>query len=281
MAENTAAAPAAAAPAASPDAPPKIPGARSDVQARINELSQQKAHFQQKAEKFGNELQALRQEMAQIRGQLSARPAEPPKPTAAPKTWEQASDDFLENARVHARQNDQSDVLDAVNRELSRREATRASETAVAKATKDMERKLLLRDIQQQIVTEFGPEAFDREGPLFQAADRYLREQQQIYGDEHAAQPHRLYDAFAHASLNTRVKSERQRLKELEQENQRLKDAVSLAEHGGIAPTNARPISDEVKEALKAGKPKEAARKLAITASLAQQVKNSLLPNRS
>jgi hypothetical protein len=55
---------------------------------------------------------------------------------------------------------------------------------------------------------------------------------------------------------------------------------ASLAERGGPAPSNARPLSDEVKERMKAGDMKGATRKLATVQALSRAIKNSMLPNR-
>lgn len=278
MAGEVSAAPKAAA-AGTGDAPPKIEGARNDVQARIAELSAQKAHFQQKATKFENELRSLRDEVATVKGQLSAQPATPQAPRGPAKTWGEMSEEQLDNARSYAREHEQPEVLDAVHSEITRREAEKARKAAVEESTQKMERKLLLRDIHQRIVDEYGPEAFDPEGEMYQRADRYLREQANLYGEASASEPHRLLDAFAHADRN-RVKGDRTRITELEQENLRLKEMATLAERGGPAPGNARPLSDEVKELVKAGELKKATRKLATTQALTRMVKNSLLPNR-
>lgn len=270
--------PGAQAPAAA--GPPKVPAARNDPQARIDELAAQKAHFQQKAQKFENEQQRLREELAALKGQLAAQ-APAPAPKGTPKTWGEMSDDQLEEARRYARTNDQPDVLDSIYEEKMNRAAERARKAAVEEAGRKGERAQLLRDVHSRILEDFGQEAFNPESPLYQGAERYLAEQRRIYGDASAGEPHRLYDAFAHSERNTRVLSERERLKALEQENQALKDRASLAERAGAIGSNARAIPDAVKEALKAGKTRDAIKATGTAQSIAAEIRRNLLPRRS
>jgi predicted nuclease with TOPRIM domain len=277
MPNETSAAPNAAAPAGQQgDARPPSP--RNNAQARIDEITKEKAEFQRRAEKYGNELRGLRDELAELKGQLAAQPAVPQAPKTA-RSWQEATDEQLESGRSYAREHENADMLDAIRDEQMSRVAKKAKHEAVEEAKKATDEKFLLREIHQRILDDFGPEALtDRESPLFQAADRYLQDQRRLYGDDVARRPHALYDAFAHAERNTKVRGERERLKELEQENLRLKEAVSLAERGGVAPSNARPLSDEVKERIKAGDQKGATRKLATVQALARAVKANMLP---
>lgn len=261
--------------------PPKIPNARQDVQARIDELAAQKAHFQEQAKKQKAELQQLREEMAFLKGQQEQGQRAPETPRKSPaRSWQEMSEDELENAKKYARENEQPALIDAAYREEARREAEKARAAAVEEATKRFQREQLLRDVHTRILEDFGREAFDRDGPLYQAADRYLAEVRRVEGDTSAGQPYRLYDAFAHAERATRTLGEREKLKALEQENQRLKEAASLAERGGAALSNARQMPDEAKEALKSGDRKAAIRRLGLTKNLAQSVKQDLLPPR-
>lgn len=270
----------APAPAPAAAAPPKVPGARNDPQARIDELSAQKAHFQKQAQKYGNELQALREEVANLKGQVTAAQP-PPAPRGVPKTWQEMSDDQLEEAKRYARQNEQPDVLDSIYEEKTRRAADAARRAAVEESDKRSQRAQLLRDVHSRILEDFGQEAFNPESPLYQGANGYLQEQRRLYGDASASEPHRLYDAFAHSERNTRVKSERERLAQLEQENQALKDRATLAERAGAIGSNARQVPDEVKDALKAGNRRAAVKATGTTQSIAAEIRRDLLRPRS
>jgi predicted metalloendopeptidase len=190
------------------------------------------------------------------------------------------SDDELDQAKTYARTNDAHEMLDAVYEERARRTADAARKQAVEEAGKSFEQKLLLRDIHQKILTDFGPEAFNDESELKQVASNYLRQQANLYG-EASINPHKLYDAYSFAERQTKVLSERSRLQELEQENRTLREQASLAERGGAAVGNARPLTDEVKDALKRGDRKRAVAGLAVARSLVSDVTRSLLPPRS
>lgn len=258
--------------------PPKVPGARSDSQARIDELAAQKAHFQKKFQDGERELLRMREEIANLRGRVEA--AVPQQPAAPPKTWADMNDAQLDEAKRWARQNDNADTLDSIYGEVARREAKRAADIAVEQSKKHYEQDQYVREVQAGILRDFGPDAFDEEQPLYQEADKIMSNLIAREGkDRVRSSPSFLRAAFLEAERKVRTSSERERLKTLEGEYASLKDRATLLERGGT-PSMAPPPNDAVKEALSRGDRKGAIKALLMTRNLKQQATGDALSQR-
>lgn len=260
--------------------PPKVPGSRTDAQARIDELAAQKAHFQRKAQAFEGELSSLREEVAELRGRMSASQTTSEPRGGAPNSWESLSDGELENTIRWARENDKPEAVDRAYAERSRREAKRAADEAFARSKDHYERENYVREVRAQVLKDFGPDAFSKDSELFQAAQQNMAAFVQRYGkDAVQSRPDYLYDSFLRAKHQLTSTPTAERIKQLEDENAALSQRATLLEQGnlhGFAP----PASDEVVERLKAKDTRGAIKGLKLFKSMTQHAQADALAKR-
>ena len=257
---------------------PKVPDARTNAQARIDELAAQKAHWQQKFKAAEGALNDTRERLARLEGRVDATPAAPHGKVGS---WTDMDDRQLDEAIGWSQENQSKEALAQAINEKIRRATERASKQSVQDSQKQFEQATYLRDVHTKIVTDFGPDAFDETSALYQAADRHMAAYVQRYGkDAVRDDPDKLYDAFLRAERQIRTPSERERLSKLEQENAALTQRASLLERGGAIGLAPKP-SDEVMERLKAHDTKGAIRALGLTRSMTADARRRMVAPRS
>jgi hypothetical protein len=246
---------------------------RTDSQARIDQLVRQKNELKRQLETEGSK---LREELAELRGKVSATAPAP----ANPKSWDQMSDDQLDSAGKWARDNDNGASLDAVYAERARREARKAADEAVIRTKREIAAEQAQRDTQASILRDFGPDAFDPESPLYQKADEFMGRIIRAHGKEHASTPMALRAAFLEAERATKTLSERDRSKSLEAENAALKERATLMERGGSPAGMASRPNDAVQAALAKNDKKGAIKALKFVQAMAGQARSDALKSR-
>lgn len=268
--------PSAPVPPAQGDAQKTDGNPRTDSQARINELYGLNKRNERLAQQMAQERDALKNEIAELRGRVSAQAP----PTTVPESWSEMNDKQLADAKRWARENDNGASLDAVYKEEARRLAAKAADEAVARAKREISAEQRAEQIKASILRDFGPDAFDQDSPLYQKADEFMGQVIRTHGRERAQDPLVLRTAFLEAERATKTLSERERNKALDEENRSMKERITLIERGGPPATMASQPNDAVKTALAAGDRKSAIKGLKFVQAMAGQAKADALKSR-
>ncbi len=257
--------------------PPKVPGSDRSYQARIDEIYGQANYYKR-------ELAQAKERLARLEGRAEATPPPAPTPsTRAPKSFTDMEDGQLDDAWNYASSDETKNpqLLNQILEEKVRRRVEAGYQKALTDGQKQIEKAQLLRDTNARILQDFGADAFDQESTLYQAAAEEMDEFLRLYGpDRVKSLPTLRYDAFLRAVHKTKTPADRERLEQLEAENQALHQRASVLERGGVIGAAPKP-SDEALDALKTGGPKAAIRRLRLTQSLVQDVqRRAVIPGR-
>lgn len=226
--------------------------------AELKGLVAEKNRFQDTITALSSENSVLKERLARLEERFQSIPQ--PKDDGLPKSLEDLSEGQLFEAFRGGITNGENPQFSYQALEERMRRMTKdAVNEALQRGQEHLQSQQTLAEVTNRILHAY-PDAKDPESALTKAAMPYLNELQQKYGkDVFQKTPHMLEAAYgnAHRDLSLR---DRDRLLQLEQENQRLKELTSL-EPGARAGT--RP-NDAVRESLEKGDVRSAIRSLGI-----------------
>lgn len=255
--------------------PPKVPGADTSYQKRIDELYGQANYYKREAAE-------MRERIARLEGRNEAEPAPEQRTRGTPRSFQEMEDGELSKAWDYALSDDTKNpqMLDQIVEERIRRRMEKMSSQVAKDTTKQIQQNQLLRDTNARILQDFGPEAFQDGTELREAALEFMAQYIERYGkDAVSKSPDYQYDAFLRAERKLKTLSDRERMTQLEQENKVLQTKASLLERGGAIGMASKP-SDKVTETLRAGGPnavRDSIKGLRLTQNLVNDVKGRLV----
>jgi hypothetical protein len=250
---------------------PASPGAPAEKEPAQQGGNQEAAfrRLQQKLRAGEAELQSLRERVAHMEGVNQAGQATAPAQATAPKGWGDLTDAQLDQAISHGISETKPEQVTAAMNEKIARATAKAAEAAKGVSTAEYRREQVKDSIRSSIDREFGPDATNEESPLFQAADRHYARFIAMHGKDAVIQnPEWTRQAFINADRELHA-GERDRLKTLEQEHEKLKRQMAL-EHGGVHP--GVPRSQESADALAKGDLRGAIRGLNLAKGLKAEI---------
>jgi len=232
--------------------PAATPGANAGQEPAKQGGNQEAAlrRLSQKAKAFEAENLELRERLARLEGRLESGQPTAPTQATAPKGWGDLSDAQLDQAIAHGTSEGKPETVTAAINEKIARATKAAAEAARGVSTAEYKRERHIESVRDAISREFGPDATNEDSELFRAADRHYSRFIATEGkDKVLSTPEFSRQAFIMADRELHA-GERDRLKELAQENEKLKRQMML-ERGGVHP--GVPRSQESADALARG----------------------------
>lgn len=238
---------------------------RPDAEARIAALTRERNNFKALMEQNANEVRQIREQFAELRGQMSASGSSS-KPI---RSWDEVPDSDIPKALKVGLdpENPNPDAVYNAMSEMVRRELRSFKDEVLTQGRKEYQHSNLAQQVESEILQRFGEDARDTTSPLFERASAYAQQFKQRYGDDVLDRhPDMALDAFARAKLDLSG-DQSDRVRQLEAELERRK-AMGSMEPGS---RSVAPQSDEVREALKNRDPKAAIRALGTVQSFTRR----------
>lgn len=240
---------------ATPAAPPSP--ARGNVQTGAGEPAKPAgnqdaafARIKQREAAREREILSLREEVAELRGRVSAPTPAAPAVNDSPASWEQMTDSQLSQAHRIAMEENNAAAIDAVVNERVRRGVEKRAKAMQGEIVQGLEQRRVEERVTQKIVNEFGADALNQDSDLYGLALKHYQGFIRSYGKDHVlATPDLRWMAVsqAHAELHA---DERVQNADARKELDALRRQQALERGGGGRGASRSP---ESVEALKRG----------------------------
>lgn len=240
---------------ASPAAPPSptrgnVPTSASEPAKPAGNQDAAFARIKQREAARERELLSLREEVAELRGRMSAPAPAAPVASDTPTSWEAMTDSQLSQAHRLAMEENNAAALDAVVNERVRRGVEKRAKAMQGEIVQGLEQRRVEENVTQKIVNEFGADALNQDSELYGLALKHYQGFIRSYGKDHVmATPHLRWMAVsqAHAELHA---DERVQNADARKELDALRRQQALERGGG---GRGAPRTPESVEALKRG----------------------------